>query len=352
MNTLYDSKKLNHYALSLLKASGVEEKIARVVAQTLVEGDLLGHDTHGLALLASYIKEIEAGRMSKTGEPIVLSDKPAALLWDGQRLPGPWLLHLAYEQLSSRARTLGVSSLAIKRSHHIACLAVYLMKALKDGFLMVLASSDANSASVAPYGGTQAVFTPNPIAIGFPVNADSGVMVDISASITTNGMTNRKFKAGEKFEHEWLMTADGKLSNDPAVMFTTPPGTLLGVGGLNHGHKGYGLSLMVEALTAGLAGRGRVDPKEGWGATVHVTLYDINAFSGEAEFIRQMDHVATLCKTNIPLDPSKPVRLPGQSAFGKRDAQVKNGVVLHPSIAPSLDEAERKYGFKLSDCIL
>ena len=352
MNTLYDSKKLNNYAVNLLKASGLDESIARVVAQTLVEADLMGHDTHGLGLLASYIKEIESGGMSKSGSPLVLSDKPAALLWDGQRLPGPWLLDLAYKELAPRAKNLGLASLAIKRSHHIACLAVYLMRALQDGFLMVLASSDANSASVAPYGGTQAVFTPNPVAIGFPVNSESGVMVDISASITTNGMTNRKYKAGEKFEHNWLMTAQGKPTNDPAVMFATPPGTILAVGGMDHGHKGYGLSLMVEALTAGLAGRGRIDPKEGWGATVHVTLSDINAFSGEAQIMRQMNHVAELCKNNVPIDPAKPVRLPGQSAFTKRESQLKNGVTLHKSIEPSLKDAEAKYGFKLSDCKL
>ena len=347
----YDASKLRVYAQHLLGAAGLDLSIAQVVSDTLVEGDLLGHDTHGLGLLASYIKEIESGAMKSSGAPLVLSDKPGAILWDGQRLPGPWLLDQAYKTLAPRARSLGVASLVIKRSHHIACLAVYLMRALQDGYLMVLASSDANSASVAPFGGTQAVFTPNPIAVGFPVE-QSGVMIDISASITTNGMTNRKHKAGEKFEYDWLMTNKGVLTNDPSVLFTHPPGTLLGVGGLDHGHKGYGLSLIVEALTAGLGGRGRVDPKEGWGATVHVTLYDLKAFCGETEFKRQMDHVAKLCKTNLPLDPNKPVRLPGQAAFGKRDHQLKSGVRLHPSIAPSLKEVEEKYNAKLSDCFI
>ena len=167
MNNLYDAKKLTHYASSLLNCAGLDSEIAQVVAETLVEGDLLGHDTHGLGLLASYIKEIESAGMKKAGSPIVISDKPGVILWDGQRLPGPWLLDQAYKTLAPRARSLGVASLAIKRSHHIACLAVYLMRALQDGYLMVLASSDANSASVAPFGGTQAVFTPNPIAIGY-----------------------------------------------------------------------------------------------------------------------------------------------------------------------------------------
>ena len=52
------------------------------------------------------------------------------------------------------------------------------------------------------------------------------------------------------------------------------------------------MALLVEALTAGLAGHGRADPREGWGATVHLTLHDLQAFGGKADFLRQMDHIA------------------------------------------------------------
>jgi len=67
MNNLYDSKKITHYASSLLSCAGLDTEISKVVAETLVEGDLLGHDTHGLGLLASYIKEIESGGMKRQG---------------------------------------------------------------------------------------------------------------------------------------------------------------------------------------------------------------------------------------------------------------------------------------------
>jgi L-lactate dehydrogenase len=65
---------------------------ARDVADILVEGDLLGHDTHGLQLLSSYLQQIETGQMKLEGEPITLADHGAVLTWDGQRLPGPWLV--------------------------------------------------------------------------------------------------------------------------------------------------------------------------------------------------------------------------------------------------------------------
>ncbi len=229
----------------------------------------------------------------------------------------------------------------IRRSHHIACLAVYMLRALQHNMLLMLACSDPRSASIAPFGGTQAVFTPNPLALGFPLSA-GGVMLDISASITTNGMTNRKRAAGERFERDWLMDAKGNLSNDPNALVHRPArARLLPVGGLDHGHKGYGLALLIEALTGGLAGHGRADPAEGWGATVYLTLHDLDAFGGKRAFLRQMDHVAARCRENVPIDAAKPVRLPGERGLAScATAARTNGVRLHPSIAPALASAE------------
>ncbi len=347
---LYDAAALVTFASGLLQRAGLQAAMAASVAQTLVDGDLLGHDTHGLALLAGYLKEIENGTMATSGQPDVLSDRPAAVLWDGRRLPGPWLVHQGIDLLLLRARALGTATLAIRRSHHIACLAVYMLRALDEGMLMLLACSDPNTASVAPYGGTQAVFTPNPLALGFPLTG-GGVMVDISASITTNGMSNRKQAAGERFAHPVLIDAQGRPTDDPAVLFAQPPGTLLPVGGTTHGHKGYGLALLVEALTGGLAGHGRADPREGWGSTVYLTLHDLDAFGGKEAFLRQMDHIAVQCRVNAAVDAARPVRLPGDNGLQRRERARRDGLGLHPTIVAALAPAQARYGLLLADAL-
>jgi LDH2 family malate/lactate/ureidoglycolate dehydrogenase len=339
----YESDDLYTLGLSLLEKAGMEQRIAKVVAKTLLEGDLLGHDTHGFALLAPYLKELEANSMTKSGDYKVLSSKPAAQMWDGMRLPGPWLVESAMDVMLPIAKELGIASIAIRRSHHIACLAVYLQRAAEAGMLMVIASSDAQSASVAPYGGTQAVFTPNPIAMGFPCTRGN-VLIDISASITTNGMSGRKAAAGEVFAENWLMDAQGNPTNDPKVFAQNPPGTILPIGGTSYGHKGYGLALMVEALTGGLAGFGRADPKQGWGATTHITIYDPDAFGGKKDFIRQMDCIADQCLNNPPRPGVAKVRLPGHAGLAAREKQLKEGVGLHPVIKPALEPYCEKFG--------
>jgi L-lactate dehydrogenase len=334
---------LRGYAFALLARAGLAEDRARVVAGILVEGDLLGHDTHGLALLAPYLAEIERGTMTVRGEPEVLNDRPAALLWDGRRLPGPWLTQRAVDAAIERARSCGTGTVVIRRSHHIACLAAYLRRATEQGFVLLVACSDPNAASVAPFGGTRAVFTPDPLAIGFPTDGDP-VLVDVSASITTNGMSARLHRQGRRFAHPWLIDADGRPTDDPAVLAASPPGTILPLGGLDAGHKGYGLALLAEALTGGLAGHGRADAKEGWGATVFVQALDPEAFGGRDAFVRQSAFIAAQCRANPPRAGFDRVRLPGERALARRREQLHAGVQLHESILPALAPWAQKLG--------
>jgi LDH2 family malate/lactate/ureidoglycolate dehydrogenase len=331
------------WAQRLLEAAGLDAALAEDVAEVLVEGDLLGHDTHGLALLGGYLGEIDKGSMTASGAPDVIAERTVAATWDGRRLPGPALVRRAIEWAAPRAREHGSATVAIRRSHHIACLAAYLEPAARSGLLVEIYSSDPAVASVAPFGGTQAVFTPNPMAIGFPTGGEP-VLVDISASVTTNGMTNRMKASGRLGEHAWWLDALGQPTNDPGVLATQPPGTILPLGGLDAGHKGYGLALAIEALTGGLAGFGRADVVEGWGATVCVRLTDPDAFAGLAAFTWQTDWIAQACHDSAPRDPSRPVRLPGERALARKREQLQRGVALHPSILPGLERWAQRFG--------
>lgn len=339
----YSAQALVRYASDLLVAAGMEAPLATVVAETLVEGDLLGHDTHGLALLGPYIKQIEDGAMALSGSADSISDRGASLLWDGRRLPGPWLVRQGLDALVPRARQYGSATLVIRRSHHIACLAAYLLRATEQGMMLVLASSDPAVASVAPFGGRQAVFTPNPIAAGIPTSGNP-VLVDISSSIVTNGMSGRLQKVGQTFNHDCMLDAQGKPSRDPAVLNTDPPGTIMPLGGQESGHKGFGLALIVEALTGGLAGHGRADPPDGWGATVFMTLYDPSAFAGSDAFTRQTDWIADACRMNPVAPGVAAVRMPGDRGMASRAEQMQGGVALHTTIAPMLADCTQRYG--------
>ncbi|HTN49849.1 MAG TPA: Ldh family oxidoreductase [Burkholderiaceae bacterium] len=337
----YPAAELRGFARDLLVAARLDPALAGDVAEVLVEGDLLGHDTHGLALLAPYLAELEAGRMNPRGSFRVVSERSSTALWDGERLPGPWLTLRAIEDAIGKAQRFGSGTVVVRRSHHIACLAAYLRRATDRGFVLLLTCSDPTAASVAPHGGLRPVFTPDPLAFGVPTSTNP-VLIDLSASLTTNGMTARLHRSGRKFEHSWLLDADGCATNDPAVLFREPKGTILPTGGLEAGHKGYALALIVEMLTGALAGYGRADPPEGWGATVMVQVWDPAAFGGAEGFLRQADWLVEACRSNPPRPGVEAVRLPGHRGISLRREQLERGVALQPDILPVLSPwAER-----------
>lgn len=334
--TRFRADALVAFAHALLARAGLRDDVARDVATVLVDGDLLGHTTHGLALLAPYLAEIEKGAMAKDGEPTVVNARPAVQTWDGHRLAGPWLTLRAFDAAAAMAMTYGSGTVVLRRAHHIACLATYLKRMTDRKLMAILCCSDPAVCSVAPFGGVSPVFTPNPLAAGIPTSGDP-ILLDISASYTTNGLTGRLFEKGERLPHPWLQDEEGNATADPAVLFNGRKGTLLPLGGLDAGHKGYGLALLNEALTACLAGFGRADPAEGWGATVFVQVLDPAAFGGIADYARQADWIVDACHRATPRPGGPRVRLPGENGMQRYRDQQANGVALFDGILPSLE---------------
>lgn len=342
----FDAADLIGFAEALLLAAGLRRDMAEVVARVLVEGDLLGHDTHGLALLPGYLDELTKGSMTCDGEVEVIADTGAAVTWDGMRLPGPWLVSKALELGMARTKDHGSVTLAIRRSHHIACLAAYLKRVADQGYVALIASSDPSVESVAPFGGTKRIITPNPLAAAMPTSGDP-ILLDISMSTTTNGMVTRAFKEKRLLPHPWILDAGGKATDDPSAFFADAPGSILPLGGQDLGYKGFALGLLIEALTAGLGGHGRADVKEGWGATVFVQVLDPERFAGITGFRRQMDHLVAAITENPPAAGHDGARVPGHQGFRKRAAQLRDGIALHEAIMPALVPWSERFSVNL-----
>ncbi len=338
----YSFQALIDFGTKLLAHAGLPEDRARVVASTLVEADLMGHSTHGLQLLAPYVKEVEEGKMKSSGEPIVISDKGSAITWDGDYLPGPWLVHKAMDVAFERVREHPIVTIAIRKSHHIACLAAYPERATQRGLMMLLSTADPRTKTIAPFGGIDPVYTPNPIAGGIPTEGEP-ILFDVSMSLTSNGMVQRTHAEGKKLEYKWLLNNKGEATDDTNTFMEEPPATILPLGGMDAGYKGFALGLLVEALTCGLAGYGRADDPDTWGASVFLQVIDPEAFGGKAAFQKQNQVLVDACKSSRPIHEDRPVRLPGSRAFQLRAEQKQIGVKLYKSIVPGLKVAAERY---------
>lgn len=342
----FHAAALQQFGESLLVASGLAEDRARDVAEVLLEGDLLGHTTHGFVLLPPYLKALREDSMEKHGDPLVVADHGSSLTWDGRYLPGPWLVRRAINTSQERLARHPVVTVVVRRSHHIACLQAYLKPITDAGLFVLLSCSDPNSRTVAPHGGVSPRYSPNPLAVGIPTHGNP-ILIDISTSSTSNALCQRLAAAGERLPGPWLVDREGHPTDDPKVLFERRGGAILPLGGADLGYKGFALGILVEALTSALGGHGRADDVSRWGASVFLQVINPEHFGGRAAFLHETSFFAQFC-AETPVPPGKPpVRLPGQAALARRAEQLAHGVTLHPSILPAIAPWAETLGVKL-----
>ncbi len=339
----FDHQQLTLFASEVLSTTGLEPARSRLVAETLVCSDLMGHTTHGLQLLLPYADQLEKGLMRKEGNPELISDRGSSLVWNGRHLPGPYLVQEAINVCLERLTEHPQVMVVIGQSHHIACLAAYLEQVTKRDLMIVIMSSDPGNQTVAPFGGLTGVFSPDPLAYGIPTRGQP-ILFDSSASLVANGVVMQQHSQNDKLSGPWLMDANGKATDDPKAFFADPPATILPVGGLTLGFKGFGYALLIEALTSGLAGIGRKEKSNQWSASVMVQIIDPEQFGGREPFILEMQHMVENCHASPPRQGFEKVRMPGERGLLLKEKQMREGVNLHPQVFDTVQKCAQKFG--------
>ena len=104
----YPLADLTRFVVGLFSATGMDMDKAEAVAASLIAADSMGHSTHGLALATWYLEAARSGVMATRGEMRVVNDRAGCITWDGQRLPGSWLISRAMDLALKRIEAQGV----------------------------------------------------------------------------------------------------------------------------------------------------------------------------------------------------------------------------------------------------
>ncbi|CAN1573543.1 COG2055 Malate/L-lactate dehydrogenases [Spirosomataceae bacterium] len=335
-NTSLKYTELLSKLTSAFQSKGLDFEKAESTSRILLEGELLGHTTHGLALVKPYLDELQSGQIEKLGSYEMINSTATTETWNGRYLPGIWLTEKAIEKASEIAKKDGIGTVVIQKSHHIACLAAFLEKTARQNLMVIIACSDPRNKTVAPFGGKIPVYSPNPLALGIPTETDP-ILIDVSMSTTANAVVNRAAKNNEKLAGEWLLKSDGTTTNDPQTFFENPASTLLPLGGMDLGYKGFALGIMIEAMTSALGGHGRIDNPERWGASVFVQVIDPSKFSGENYFLKEMEFFKNQCLASTPLNAKNPVRMPGENGLKRKKWNLENGLLISDELLNLLE---------------
>ena len=342
---MFKRSQLMKFCMSVLTSLDMDDEKAHDTSEILIEADMMGHSTHGVRLLPLYIKDIEVGNMKVKGEEVVVKDFGGSITIDGKNLPGIWLTKKALKLASNRAKTHGTATILIRNSHHNGALATYMLPIVNKGLIGIIKSSVPSTATVAPYGGTKAVLSPDPMALAYPTH-NKPVIIDISASITTNNMIADKISKKELFDFNCLLTSEGVPTNDPFEV-QNKNGTVMPLGGLEYGHKGFGLALGIEALSQGLSGSGRSKKPKSMNLSTFVQVIDPEAFAGLAAFKDEMTFLTQECISNPPINKKNKVRMPGEYALERRENAMKNGIELSEDTSYVLDTIAKKFKVNL-----
>jgi LDH2 family malate/lactate/ureidoglycolate dehydrogenase len=342
---MFNYSQLMKFCISVFTSLDMDDEKAHDTSEILIEADMMGHSTHGVRLLPLYIRDIEMGNMKVKGEEVVIKDFVGSVTIDGKNLPGIWLTKKALKLASKRAKKFGTATVLIRNSHHNGALATYMLPIVNKGLIGIIKSSVPSTATVAPFGGTKALLSPDPMALAYPTN-NKPVIIDISASITTNNMIADKISKKELFDFDCLLTSEGTPTNDPLEVQNNN-GTVMPIGGLQYGHKGFGLALGIEALSQGLSGSGRSKKPKSMNLSTFVQVIDPEAFSGLAAFKDEMTFLSRECIDNPAIDKNNKVRMPGEKALLRRENAIRYGIKLSRETLENLENIAQKFKIKL-----
>ena len=233
-------------AFRALTSSNTSEVNARSVTDSVVAAEADGIHSHGLARLPNYCENAKCGKIDGQAQPTWCLVGPAAIKVDARDGFAHPAIDLGFNEFVPLIRKISVAALAVTNSYNCGVVGYHVERIADQGFI-ALAYVNA-PASMAPWGGHEAVFGTNPIACAIPRRGAPPVIIDQASSVIAKSEIMVHAREGKAIPDGWALDAEGRSTIDPKAALDG--GTMLPVGE----HKGAGLALMVEAIAAGVTG--------------------------------------------------------------------------------------------------
>ncbi len=304
---------------------GVPSRDSEVVADSLVEADLRGIDTHGLALVPMYYRRIAEGLINPASLPVVVSQTETTAVMDAQNGLGQVAAARAMEQAIAKADACGLGAVAVRNSNHFGAAAFFAMKALEHDMIGIAVANTAPL--MPPPGGAGSRIGNNPLAVALPAGTRPPIVLDMACSVAAIGKVLSASRRRESIPDGWGVDSDGRPTTDPGTVLEG--GTILPVGG----PKGFGLALTVEALSALLSGGAFADGVSSMRSLTkpnrcsHFFLVlKLEAFLPPAAFRTALDQLVAYLKDSRLAPGFDEVSMPGEGELRNRQERLRDGI--------------------------
>jgi LDH2 family malate/lactate/ureidoglycolate dehydrogenase len=339
-------EELRNFCKQAYTKAGVPADEAGIVADLLVRSDLRGVETHGVTRLPTYIQRLQKGYVRAKCQITVVKEKGPTAFLDAHGSMGHVVAYRGMEKAIQKAEEHGMGFVSVKDSGHFGVAGLFPMMALKRDFIGYTVSNSAPM--MFPWGGRERIIGNNPLAYAFPAGQYQPVVLDFSLSVVSAGKLILCRKKGEKIPLGWAVDKEGVPTEDPYEGYEGG-GSLAPVGG----HKGYGLVLAHEMLTAVLNGGKwtrnikslyEEDPSRIQGTCHSFMALDPDCFIGREEFKKSVDRYIKSIKESAKARGIEEILVPGEPEHRTEVKFLKEGIPLPANTVKELETLGESLG--------
>lgn len=345
-----DAERIRAQILGILGAWGMAEDLATTTAEAMVETDLMGVDSHGISMLMMYEGQRARGQLDLAARPHVVRDMPSLALMDGGANLGHPVAAAAMMLAADKALAAGIGAVGVVNSHHFGAAGHYARLAAARGVVALIASS-ARTVLMVPTRGAMPMLGSNPLAFAAPIPGAPPLVLDMATTTVAANKVKVYELNGKPIPEGWVVDGEGKSITDStaamAQIFREPAGGITPLGGAERtgGHKGYGLGLMVQILSATLTGasfspqrnrtQGAAEPDN----IGHFFLaLDPRALRPDGGYAADIADMVAMLRATPPADAALPVLVPGDPEMTERARRLREGVPIPAALARQVQE--------------
>jgi LDH2 family malate/lactate/ureidoglycolate dehydrogenase len=353
---------MHNFMVQVFSRIGVPEDEARICADVLISSDLRGIESHGIGRLKMYYDRIKLGIQNPETKIDVIRDKYATAVWDGNHGMGHVIAHKAMQTAIEKAKLYGLGSVAVRNSTHYGICGYYADMATQEN-MIGLTFTNARP-SICPTNGVQPLLGTNPICFGAPTNLPYPFIYDAATSISQRGKVEQYAREERDTPPYWAINLQGEPQTDTKKLLNDlidQTACMLPLGGTEEvtgSHKGYGLSTMVEILSAALQNGSYLNGLWGRDATGKDAPYCLGHFfmAINIDFFTELDDFKSIV-TDICLQLQNSTKLPGRERIWvagekeyEKELEVRaNGIPILDTLAKNICAIQKELGVNIID---
>ena len=242
-----DADRLIDFGAQVYMGAGMPADDARLIADTLVQADLWGHQSHGVLRLGWYLDRLRNGVMQPVSRPEMVVDSGALALIDGHDGVGQVMTMRATQEAIRRAEAHGVGVVGVRNSNHFGTCMYYTLTGARKGYVTLLTSN--GGPAMAPWGGMKKIIGTNPWSVAAPAGRHPPLVMDMANTGVARGKIYLARNRHLPIPLGWAINAAGEPTTDPQEAID---GIILPMAE----HKGYAIATIVDLLSGVLTGSG------------------------------------------------------------------------------------------------